>query len=306
MKKLQVISDSNLLQISKDFDALIRAKNLSIRGKGMYQACVNEFLFWLQAKKVSDSNKITSKIMIDYYEYITNRSHKRRPSKLSESSINLHLFSLRLLIKYLNAAGLMKNSITIPGIFRGIPYERETLGQDEIKEAFKNCSNLREKVLLIMAYGCGLRRSEIEQLNCNDIFLNQEYMVVKRGKNGKRRDIALNTKFTEAIRSYIYQERSSYSTPDTLFESALIINNKGKPMRGEQMNSILKQILLRTENPCILRKNITLHCLRHSLAVHLLENGANLEFIRELLGHSSIDTTYLYARKNKLKYKQLK
>ena len=226
-----------------------------------------------------------------------------KQGKLSESSINIHLFSLRLLIRYLNETSQMKHSVSIPGIFRGIPYERETLDQVEIKELFKQCNTLRENVILLMAYGCGLRRSEIEALNCHDAYLSASYLVVKQGKNGKRRDIALNENFVKIIHTYITVERYTYLRPRNPFENALLLNNKGKRMEGGQMNSILKNLLSRTNNPIIINKKITLHCLRHSLSMHLLENGADLDFIRELLGHSNIDTTYLYAKKNKIKQK---
>lgn len=297
------LKNSYLKGILQEYNLLIRAKNLSIKGTGMYQACVKEFLLWLEKHQLFDLNKIKSSVMIDYYEYITNRSNKRREGKLSESSINLHLFSLRLLMKYLVETNQLKHSVTIPGVFAGIPAERETLDQEEIKAVFSNCHTQRETAILSMAYGCGLRRSEIEALNCHDIFLNAAYIVVRHGKNKKRRDITLSDFIINNLQEYIVNERPNYLRPRNYLENALIINNKGKRMNGGQMNLILKEIIKRTKNKVMIAKKITLHCLRHSLSMHLLENGADLEFIRELLGHSNIDTTYLYAIKNKRRQK---
>ena len=74
-------------------------------------------------------------------------------------------------------------------------------------------------------------------------------------------------------------------------------------MAGQYLGGLLKEILVRTQNPTILSKNITLHCLRHSIATHLIDNGAEIEFVQEFLGHSEIDTSTLYSKRRKQRLK---
>ena len=70
-------------------------------------------------------------------------------------------------------------------------------------------------------------------------------------------------------------------------------------MQGQYLLDLLKEIIQRTQNPELLRKEITLHCLRHSIATHLMDNGASIEFIQQLLGHAEIDTAHLYSKRRK-------
>lgn len=82
-------------------------------------------------------------------------------------------------------------------------------------------------------------------------------------------------------------------------EEAFFINSKGKRASGENLNEILKKMIEQIQKYELIQKDITLHCLRHSIAHHLAENNAGIDFIRNFLGHSDINTTYIYAIKNK-------
>ena len=103
------------------------------------------------------------------------------------------------------------------------------------------------------------------------------------------------------LNNYINNERENYLDSQNRFENAFILNNQGKRMLGSYANNLLKKIIVRTNNTDLLKKKISLHSLRHSIAVHLIENGASIEFVKDFLGHSDIDTTQLYARRRKRK-----
>ena len=101
------------------------------------------------------------------------------------------------------------------------------------------------------------------------------------------------------LRKYITEERHQKLTGKNQLEEALFINSLGKRMSGQILNELLGKMMEQTGSFELVQKEITLHCLRHSIAQHLSDKGANIEFIRRFLGHTEINTTYLYTIKNK-------
>ena len=102
------------------------------------------------------------------------------------------------------------------------------------------------------------------------------------------------------LKDYLIYERAKYITKNN-YESnpSFLINNQGTRMNGEMLNSRLKELIKLTKNYSLEQKEITLHCLRHSIATHLMDNGANIEFVQALLGHAEIDTAHLYSKRRK-------
>lgn len=289
-----------------EYDQLIKAKNLATKGKGMYQLSVKEFFYWLECKGINRIKRVTSTLMIEYYEYLSTRPNKRKGGTLSESTINQHLFSLRMLMDYLVEMGQIQSTVLIPQNSPGTKTERDSVTQKEKDLLYADCKDKREKALLSVAYGCGLRRSEAEQLNTNDINFSSGLLTVRKGKFGKYRDVPMSKSVMRDLKDYLIYERMNYLKEYNNLELSFFINNKGKRMDGDHMNEIVKELITRTKNNKLMQKEIGLHSLRHSIAMHLSENGADIEFIRDFLGHTEIDTSHIYARKNKLRNKQLK
>ena len=169
----------------------------------------------------------------------------------------------------------------------------------EIQEVINQCKSSLEKNILNIAYGCGLRRSEIEDINVNDIFFNQGYLVVREGKGHKRREVSLTNSIINDLKSYIITDRPKLLKEVNQREKALFVNHKGQRMKGDNINDTFRYIQQRTENRCIIEKNVTLHGLRASIAVHLQEAGASMDFIRGFLGHCEMDTSILYLIRRK-------
>jgi site-specific recombinase XerD len=209
-----------------------------------------------------------------------------------------HLFALRLLFDYLIDMGEVTASPAhLPKLKINRSKQREPLTIDEIKEVNKGCNTRLEKALIAIAYGCGLRRTEIELLDTGDVLLNKGVLVVREGKGGKSRAIPISDGGIKTLREYIINERPSLLSDESC--PAFFINKAGSRMKGDQLNDIAKEIVNRTQNPAIISKDITLHCLRHSIATHLLDNGAEIEFVQEFLGHDEMDTSTLYAKRRR-------
>ncbi len=101
------------------------------------------------------------------------------------------------------------------------------------------------------------------------------------------------------LKKYVREERSQKLIGKSQLEEAFFINSKGKRSTGENLNDTLKKMIEQTQKFELIQKDITLHCLRHSNACHLAENNAGIDFIRSFLGHSDINTTYIYAIKTR-------
>ena len=181
--------------------------------------------------------------------------------------------------------------------------ERTILTQQEIQTLYQSTINHQERAMLSLAYGCGLRASELAAINVQDIKLREGLLIVPKGKGNKRRTIPLSPGVKEDLKNYYYQERSKLvADPE---ETAFMIHSKGGRMQSNTWNKYLKKIIERTENPTIQSKQISLHSLRHSIATHLLENGIVVEQVRLFLGHSQLETTETYTRVNQQQLKEL-
>lgn len=289
----------------KEFNRFVITKNYGKGKSKMHQSCVREFLFFIETRAYTHIGQIKASEIIAYYEYIRERPNQRKEGGLSESMIRHQLFSLRIFFDYLIETGEIQSSpARIPKFQMGKCNERNICTLDEIKQLYTACENKRDKALLSIAYGCGLRRSEIQNLNTTDVLLHKGMLLVRNGKNDKSRTIPLSNNVIKDLKEYLIYERSKYFLDNNLEESpAFFINNSGTRMRGCTLAKTLKEIIYRTNNPEITRKEITLHCLRHSIATHLIDNGASIEFVQQLLGHAEIDTAHLYSKRRKQQLK---
>jgi integrase/recombinase XerD len=290
--------------IYSEYDRMVKAKSYKT-GKGtMYQACVKELLIWLDNNGITTVSQITGRNLFDYLnEYLVKRPNKRRGGTLSVASINHHLFSIQLLFDHLLETDHISEVVTLPGYLPRTDNHYALLSEEEIKLLYKNCENKIERALLSAAYGCGLRRGEIENLNTADIIYQKGVLVVTNGKGNKVRDVPLNDVVQEDLKTYYMTERLDRIRSSKTRIDAFFLNLKGERMSGDYLNKILKEIVRRTANTELINKNVSLHCLRHSITTHLVDRGMGIEPLRKFLGHSEIDTTSLYMSRRKHKNK---
>lgn len=297
MKK--VIQTSAYKNLYNEFESFVRVRNYK-QGKGkMYQGVVLEFLIWLEEKGITKIQDVNSETSIQYFDYLIARPKQRGEGSLSSKSIKFHLFVLGLFILNLLETTQIEKAFYIPSYSEVNENPRNVLSIDEVQLLYNKAQNELEKALLSLAYGCGLRRSEIHSLDVRDVQLSKGMLTVRKGKNGKRRDVPISDSILEYLKKYIIEERYQKLEGKNQLEEAFFINSKGQRMSGEHLNETLKKMIEQTNNYELIKKEITLHCLRHSIAYHLAQNNAGIDFIRRFLGHSEINTTYLYAIKNK-------
>lgn len=295
-KTIQTPAFQNLLN---DYDQFIKVRNYKTGNSRMFQNAVSQFLIWLEESGMTKIKDVSSKESVSYFEYLIARPRQRGGGTLAGKTIKFHLFSLGLFVLNLLENKAIDKAFFIPSYSNGNEKSRNILSVEEIKTVYRYCQNQEQKALLSVAYGCGLRRSEIEALDVKDIQLSSGMLIVRKGKNNKRREVPMSNMVIDHLKKYIIEERHQFLAGKAILQDALFVSSKGQRMSGEQLGNLLKKIIEQTQQYELIQKEITLHCLRHSIAHHLGENNAGIEFIRSFLGHSQINTTYLYAIKNK-------
>lgn len=215
--------------------------------------------------------------------------------KFSERSQARWISSIKAFFKYLLEDEIREDnpSKLLEGPKLGL-YLPDTLSLDDVERVIKAINldtdlGLRNQCLIEVLYGCGLRVSELIELKISNINFKENYLKVD-GKGGKSRFVPLADYTTRLIRNYIDHVRSQYKI-NKKHEDILFLNSRGSSMSRVIVFIIIKEL---TEKAGISKK-ISPHTFRHSFATHLLQNGADLRYIQEMLGHSSITTTEIYT-----------
>ena len=197
--------------------------------------------------------------------------------------------------RFLRLEGFMDKDPTellpSPKIGRHLP---EVLTIAEI-DAMIDCIDMskaegqRNRAIIETLYGCGLRVSELVTLKLSQLFIEEKYVIIQ-GKGNKQRVVPISTVAIEQINLYLEQTRS-HQVVKKGSEDILFLNRRGAMLTRQMIFHIVKQLC----ELAGIRKVISPHTLRHSFATHLLEGGANLRAIQQMLGHESITTTEIYV-----------
>lgn len=185
--------------------------------------------------------------------------------------------------------------IETPKIGQRLP---DTLSETEVDDLIKavdlsHPQGERNKTILETLYGCGLRVSELISLKLSDLFFDEGFIRVL-GKGNKQRFVPINSENMKRIKLYINEVRNK-ENPQKGFEDTLFLNRRGKQLTRVMIFTIIKKLTTQLEWD----KKISPHTLRHSFATHLLQNGADLRAIQQMLGHESITTTEVYMHLDK-------
>ena len=223
---------------------------------------------------------------------------KLRENKLAPSSIIRKMASLRGFFKWASSAGIIdKNpasTLEQPKVPQRLP---KVVSIKEIEEMLHNNLTPLEHVIMELLYSCGLRVSELVNLKTSDIDLSSKY-VRCFGKGSKERIIPIGEIAKKAVTEYM-TERDFLVKKYNLNTKLLLIQNSGRLITRQDVYTFIHA------QGKLIHKNISPHTLRHSFAPHLLENGADLRVVQELLGHSDVSTTQLYTHISKKRLKDV-
>jgi site-specific recombinase XerD len=167
------------------------------------------------------------------------------------------------------------------------------LSKEEVKQILNIHKNIKHRAMLSLIYACGLRRGELLNLKIQDVDSGRGLLIIRQAKGRKDRVTPLSKKLLELLREYYKYEKPKRF----LFEGV-----GGEKYSAGSLQKVLKNALVKAK----IRKPVTLHWLRHSYATHLLENGTDLRYIQELLGHNSSRTTEIYTHVTDYSIKKIK
>ena len=260
-----------------------------------YKKDTYDYLEFLKKNNIDIKNS-NYKIVEEYSKYLYKK-------KLSKRSIARKYSSIRTFYNYLEKKNILENNIF--NLLEN-PKKEEKLprfiNEYELDKMFEIPDNSpkgqRDRLILEILYGTGVRVSELVNIKINDIDFNNNSIKV-RGKGNKDRYVFYGNYCKEAINNYIKNGRISLLNGQTC--DYLLLNRFGKNISVVSIRKILNEII----NKCSLDIKISPHVLRHTFATHLLNEGADIMHVKELLGHSSLSTTSIYTHVTNEKIKEV-
>lgn len=265
---------------------------------------LQKFRKWLFQKRFSKNTVNTYvEVTTTYIKYALLKKADIYSTKLVEAFSYDYIFVPKKSVSYQNQfiSGIKKYFDFKGFTYNQIHLERPrkekklpiVLSTNEVKLIFNSITNLKHKALLSLLYSAGLRIGEAINLEIKDIDSQRMLIHIKQAKGKKDRYTLLSPTFIKILRDYYI----TYKPKKYLFEG-----QKGGKYSNTSAQKILKTALIKAN----IHKRITLHSLRHSFATHLLENGTDIRYIQELLGHSSPKTTMIYTHVTETSLKKIK
>jgi len=276
---------------------LTKVKQASSNTVSSYMRDIKQYANWLAATEeigVLEANQLNIRSYLD---------HLRQDGR-SAATVSRSLASLKNFYQYVVSSGFLEISpvsvdIHVERAEKKLP---QILSGQEVEQLLAqptsvDAKGIRDKAMLEVMYATGIRVTELIDLNVDDV--NLELKMVKIGGSKKVRVIPLYPAALRALHMYLSNARDSLVSDPS--ERALFVNINGIRMSRQGFWKILKYYQAKAH----IEKEITPHTLRHSFAVHLLENGADLDSVKELMGHSDISSTQLYTQMINQKLKKV-
>lgn len=261
-----------------------------------YKRDVTQYISYLDGTGVTDISSTTKTTVLSYLLYLQKEGR-------ASSTVSRTLASLRSYYLFMMQNGVVKSNPTsnleAHHVEKKIP---KILSGEEVElllEQPKNCDNkgIRDKAMLELLYATGIRVSELINLDVSDVNVPMSFVRCKGGK--KERIIPMGHQAKDALENYINNVRK-YMVKDEN-ETALFVNCSGARLSRQGFWKLIKYY----QHIAGIETDITPHTLRHSFAAHLLENGADLHSIQEMMGHADISSTQVYSRMMNSKIKDV-
>ena len=271
---------------------------------------VQELLYYAESRGYTAVLQLDNALIREHYARLKKRPNQRRGGGLSNNYLNKHLEAYKRFGDYLRQSGKLllppldidteevENPITAIVTVEeiGLLYEATRLpyeaGRYDRSPAQQEAMQLRDRAMLTVYYGCGLRRSEGYYLDRSDLDAGNGLLYVRKGKNYKERFVPLTGPSIRYLQEYLYEGRPYFLAARN---EAFFVGHSGRRLSGAAMLLRLQKLIELTGQEELIQKEVHLHTLRHSIATHLLQNGMSLERIAAFLGHSSLESTQLYT-----------
>jgi integrase/recombinase XerD len=263
-----------------------------------YAALLGKFTAWAAENKITDWKSVDLRHLMAFLQHERERRLVGEPEtsakRLSSESVYLEIAALRAFYRFAENEKLLPQNVaenlSLPRRWKRLP---KALSNDEIErllapEPQATPETICDQAILELAYASGLRLSELKNLRLEQLHLEAGFINVI-GKGNKERVVPAGKKAVEALNRYITDARPKLVTPKS--PANVFLTRRGTPFAAVTLWLRIKKRVQRAG----ISRNITPHMLRHSFATHLLEHGADLRVIQELLGHANISTTEIYT-----------
>lgn len=249
----------------------LKIRNYSRRTVSIYSYCVKGYLLNLGGKSVFGEDEVA--------DCVKDFLAQKYDAGLSSSTVNLYLSAIKFFYKnVLNVS--FKVNIKFAKRRKRLPV---LLGKSEILRIINSIQNRKYVLMVSLAYGSGMRIGEILSLRVKDFDFCSMFIRIREGKGNKDRITILPLKLKGELEEFFsYKNGEEYAFP----------SRRGGKLSSRTLQKVFERALLKCGLP---EKGATFHSLRHSFATHLLENGVDLRYLRDLLGHKDIKTTQIYA-----------
>lgn len=248
-----------------------------------------EYLVYLQEHQL-ELSKV--KELTTYFDYLQTRSNQKTTGALSLNSLHKHRSTLKLFYDFLHHIKSF-HPVSFPLLAKPKTYPK-VLNLKDVQQLFNACDDTllgkRNKAVLALYYGLGLRKKEGVMLGVTEVDFIKEEVFIAQSKTSYQRIVPMSEHVKAILEDYVFNVREKL-VPKDKSTTTLLVTELGKPLHGETAVYILKKLLREAK----IKKQASLHTLRHSIATHLLESGMKLENIALFLGHRSLDSTQIYT-----------
>lgn len=280
--------------MQKEIDAFIsylhNVKKTSNNTELSYKRDLKKFIVFLEGEGIKSLKEVTEDDLKKYMDYMVTEDFK-------PATISRNVASIKALFHYLAYEKMVDRDIS--GVLKSPKIEKkapEIMTMNEVNTLLEQPSGntpkeIRDKAMLELLYATGIRVSELITLKTEDLDLKMNYIICNHGS--KERVIPFGLKARNALINYLDNSREAFVMNNDSEE--LFVNCSGVPMSRQGFWKLIKYYSRKAG----ITADITPHTLRHSFAAHLVENGADLKSVQEMLGHSDISTTQIYANINR-------
>jgi site-specific recombinase XerD len=280
------------IRLQAGFSEWLRILNFEPTSQRDMPKMLTEFLEYLELQNCNHPHEIQEAHLKNYLSYLHERPNRKWGGGLSLNYIRKQLQVMKKFSRYLTESG--QESFAVKLRIKGKSSNvKSILSSEEITRLYDAVKDdvlgMRDKAMLALYYGCGLRKNEGVNINVKDILIEKDLVYVRKGKGHKERYVPLAGTGKTDLENYIQYARPYLVSSKK--DDSLLLNSGGKRLSGATAYERLQK--LRTE--ARLKKAVGLHTLRHSIASHLLHSGMKLEQIQRFLGHSSLESTQIYT-----------
>jgi integrase/recombinase XerD len=261
-----------------------------------HDGTVRNFVAWCEQRDLDDPREITKPILERYQKHLY---YTRKPNgdPLSFSSQKAMLITLKSFFSWLTRQNYLlynpASELELPRPPKRLP--RTILSEDVVRDLLNQpdlatVSGLRDRVMMEVFYGTGIRRTELANLKLYDVDLKRDVLAIREGKGKKDRLLPLTPRVKGWLDKYLSDTREELCSP--LDEGHVFITDYGEPFNGTRLGPLIKRYLKKAGIEVV----GSCHLFRHAAATHMLENGADIRFIQALLGHDDITSTQVYTQ----------